>query len=300
MASTGEAPCGPESLIGVQQQDAVLRHDPDDHDQAHEGRDVERGAGDQQRQEHARGRKQRRDRIASGAAKLAEFEQQNDEHQHDGEHQHDDQIAERALLLLVGAAVFDANGRGRFSSATAFCTAAMPPPRFRPSSRAVTATSRCRFSRRISVCPGSLDDVGQRAERGCLAGGADQQRVPDRVDGARVCSGIADANGVGTVVHDDRRGRRFALHDGAGVQLDLFRREAGPRGDAPDPPGTVRAGPLMVLSIPFRTSTTPVDLLDASATFGAHSRSRAGSWENSLISTGSGALVRSPIMSCSN
>ncbi len=60
------------------------------------------------------------------------------------------------------------------------------------------------------------------------------------------------------------------------------------------------AGPLMVLSMPLSTSTTPSIFLISSATFGAHSRSSACSWLNSLISIGSGALVRSPIMSCSS
>ena len=43
---------------------------------------------------------------------------------------------------------------GRFDSATAFCTLAMPSPRLMPSKRAVTCTLRCRLSRRISVWPG--------------------------------------------------------------------------------------------------------------------------------------------------
>ena len=42
---------GAEALIGIEQQDAVLRHDADHHDQSHERRDVEGGAGDQERQE---------------------------------------------------------------------------------------------------------------------------------------------------------------------------------------------------------------------------------------------------------
>ena len=62
----------------------------------------------------------------------------------------------------------------------------------------------------------------------------------------------------------------------------------------------VIAGPLMVLSMPFITSTTPLIFLIRSPTFGAQFRSSAGSCANSLISIGSGALVRSPIMSCSS
>jgi hypothetical protein len=51
---------GAETLIGVQQQNAVLRHDADDHDQAHERRDVERRSGDQQRKKTPEVDKQRR------------------------------------------------------------------------------------------------------------------------------------------------------------------------------------------------------------------------------------------------
>ena len=57
------------------------------------------------------------------------------------------------------------------------------------------------------------------------------------------------------------------------------------------------AGPLIVFSIPSRTSTTPEIFLIASPTRGAHSRRSAGSCEKSLMAIGSGALVRSPIMS---
>src|ERR1700674_2981299 len=53
----------------------------------------------------------------------------------------------------------------------------------------------------------------------------------------------------------------------------------------------------MVLSMPFSTSTTPLILPIASATFGAQSASKAWSCAKSLIWTGCGALVRSPIRS---
>ncbi len=58
------------------------------------------------------------------------------------------------------------------------------------------------------------------------------------------------------------------------------------------------AEPLIVFSIPFFTSSTVSIFLIRSPTFGAHVFSRSGSGENSLISIGSGELVRSPIMSC--
>ena len=59
------------------------------------------------------------------------------------------------------------------------------------------------------------------------------------------------------------------------------------------------AGPLIVLSIPFWTSTTPPILLIASPIRGPSSASSAGSFAKTLIWIGSGAFDRSPIMSCS-
>ncbi len=56
----------------------------------------------------------------------------------------------------------------------------------------------------------------------------------------------------------------------------------------------------MVFSMPFSTSTTPGIFLMLSPTEVAHCVSSAGSCANSLITTGSGALVRSPIMSCNS
>ena len=48
---------------------------------------------------------------------------------------------------------------------------------------------------------------------------------------SRVVCGEAYANGVGAVVENNGRRRRFALHDGAGVQFHFLRSEAGSRGD---------------------------------------------------------------------
>ena len=51
------------------------------------------------------------DRIATGAENGPELEEQHEEDQHQRQQQHDDEIAERFLLLLVGAAVLHANRR---------------------------------------------------------------------------------------------------------------------------------------------------------------------------------------------
>ena len=52
---------GAKALVGVEQQNAIFGHDADHHDEPHERRDVERGAGDKEGQndagdgEHRRG-----------------------------------------------------------------------------------------------------------------------------------------------------------------------------------------------------------------------------------------------------
>ena len=68
-AVLGATALGAELLIGVEQQNAVLRHDADHHDQAHERRDVEGGAGDEQRQEDAEVESSADAMMAIGAAK---------------------------------------------------------------------------------------------------------------------------------------------------------------------------------------------------------------------------------------
>ena len=118
---------------------------------------------------------------------------------------------------------------GRCRSAIACCTAATPVPRSTPSSRAVTVTLRCRFSRRTSVWPGISSTVASVPSVPVWPVSADEQRVPDRVHGRARRTRKPDADRVGAIVHDDRRRRRLALHDGAGVDLDFLRREPGAR-----------------------------------------------------------------------
>ena len=50
---------------------------------------------------------------------------------------------------------------GSSATATAFFTPTIACPRLVPSRRAETSTSRCRFSRRISVCPGRFSIVAR-------------------------------------------------------------------------------------------------------------------------------------------
>ena len=86
-----------------------------------------------------------------------------------------------------------------------------------------------------------------------------------------------------------------------------------PRSSAPKPARAAlsgltlktTAGPLVVFSIPSSISTIGLwppmfTFMSASATCGAQSLSRSGLSEKSFTTTGWGAPVRSPIMSCSN
>ena len=69
--------------------------------------------------------------TASGAAKLAELEQQHREHQHDRQDQHEHQVLERLLLLFeLRRRTRRESPGGSFNSAIVCCTAAMPSPRF--------------------------------------------------------------------------------------------------------------------------------------------------------------------------
>ena len=161
---------------------------------------------DQQREEHAGGGKQRRGKHRDGRGEVAEFEQQHHEHQHHRQRQHEDQIVERFLLLLVLSAVLHADaGRQLQIRRRPAAPSAMPSPRLMPSKRPVTATSRCRFSRRISVCPGSSINVASEPSVAVLP-------VPLMISVLRMASSDlrallreAHADGVGAVVHHHRR-----------------------------------------------------------------------------------------------
>ncbi len=99
-----------ELLIGVEQENAVLGDDADHHDEAHERGDIERGAGDEQREEDAGDGEQRRREHGDGRGEAAEFEEEHHEDKDDGEGEDDNQILERLLLLFVLAAIITRMG----------------------------------------------------------------------------------------------------------------------------------------------------------------------------------------------
>ena len=116
----------------------------------------------------------------------AELEEQHDEDQDHRQHQHHDEVAERALLLLILPAVLHTDGRRQVQLGDALAAPRrFRSPRFTPSRRAVTVTSRCRFSRRISVCPGRSTTVASEPSVAVLPVRADQQRVPNRIERRR-------------------------------------------------------------------------------------------------------------------
>ena len=179
-----------------------------------------------------RGGKQRRCENRGRRRERAELEQQHGKHQHDRQRQHDQKIAERFLLLLVGAAVNDANRsrnvqirHGLLHQLDALAQAhAFEAARNGHTPLQVLAND-------LGLA-GFILKIRQRAERRGLAGrAAGDQSVPDLVQGRACVVGEAHANGVGVVVHHHWRSRRLTLQDRAGVELDLLGSEAGPRGD---------------------------------------------------------------------
>ena len=106
-------PFSPKALVGVKQKDAVLRDDADDHDEAHEGRDVEAGSGEQQREDDTADREHGGDQDGEGCGEVAELGKQDAEDQRERERENQKQIRKGLPLLLVGAAVFHANARGK-------------------------------------------------------------------------------------------------------------------------------------------------------------------------------------------
>jgi hypothetical protein len=147
------------------------------------------------------------------------------------------------LLFGVDAAVDDAYGGRETRAPPPPCEpCSMPLPRLMPSKRPVTPMHALQIFAVDFDLAGFVLETRQRAEGGILAGGTDDHRVLDVVErGARVL-GKTDADGIGAVVDDDRRGGRLTLQDGAGVEFDFLGGETGAGGydgiDAHDDGGT--------------------------------------------------------------
>ncbi len=106
------------ALVGVEEQDAVFGDDADDHDEAHEAGDVEGGSGDEQGQDDAGDGEDGAGEDGDGGGEVAELREQDAEDEHEGEEEDAEEFVEGLLLLLVGAAVLDADGGGRCRPST--------------------------------------------------------------------------------------------------------------------------------------------------------------------------------------
>lgn len=72
-----------KTLFRVEEKDAVLGNDPNDHDHTHEGSHVKGSAGDQQGEETSEARKQRGGENRRRRGEGAEFEQQHGEQEYE-------------------------------------------------------------------------------------------------------------------------------------------------------------------------------------------------------------------------
>ena len=232
-------PSARKRLVGIEQQDAVLGHDADDHDQAHERRHVEVGARDQQREDHAGDGEHGRSENGNRRGEVAELRQQHAEHQRQRQHQHPQQIVERLLLLLDRCRHRSTRTRRRqVQSVTACCTFFMAVPRSEPSSRPVTDDHALQVFAADFVLRRQLLNRRQRAERGGVARRAVEDGVLDGVERSAVSSGRRTRMVYGRPLAISGSVAGNAIEDGGGVFGDFGRREAEPRRRPSGSPGS--------------------------------------------------------------
>ena len=141
-----------------------------------------------------------------------------------------------------------------------------------------------------------LLDVGERAEGGHFASGAEEDGVLDGVEGSAMGVVEADADGVGAAVLNEGLRGGQAIEDRGRVGGDFGGGESHARGDAGiDLEGGGGAADGVVDAV-FDVDDAG-DFAMASPTRGASWLRRSWLVEKSLIWTGSGGLERSPIMS---
>jgi hypothetical protein len=102
-------PAGSQLLIGVKQQNAILGHNPNHHDEAHKAGHVEVRACNQQGEHNTCEREDGTGQNGNRSSKVTKLRQQYAEDQGERQHQNAREIAERPLLLLISASVFDPN-----------------------------------------------------------------------------------------------------------------------------------------------------------------------------------------------
>ena len=183
------------------------------------------------------------------------------------------------------------------SPATVCLTFAIAVPRSVPSRLAVTTMSRCRFSRRISFCGGRCSTVANEPSVAVW---------PDALLNTVFSIASSDARCSSPSRTRIVYCRPLAISGaeiGMPSRIEVASCETS-SGVKPSREATLGsiwkfvAGPLMVFSMPFSTSTTPGIFPMASPTRGPSCVSSCSSFEKILIWIGSGAFERSLILSC--
>src|SRR5579875_3317421 len=137
-------------------------------------------------------------------------------------------------------------------------------------------------------------DRRHRAQRGHMTAGADQERIANPIKRSPARLRESHAHGVFAPVDDNRHSSRLAVHQSGGIHLELLRCETSMSSRRRIHMKRNRRAADRILN-PVLKSFTAGMVLIASATRGAHWVNRLISGLNSLISIGSGELVRSPI-----
>src|SRR5438445_9853284 len=97
----------------VQHQNAVLRHDADDHDHSHQRYNIESRACDEQRRQRTRQGEHGAGDDGNRMYERSKLDQQNEENQRCGEGESQGQLAETGLLFLIQPAEFECHAGGK-------------------------------------------------------------------------------------------------------------------------------------------------------------------------------------------
>ena len=168
---------------------------------------------------------------------------------------------------------------------TAFLTAAMPLPKSTPSSRPVTCTRRCKFSRRISVSPFEVVTLANDPSVAVRPDAADQQSIAHSIERGPTLIGKANTNCIGPVIQHQRRRGRFAFQDSRSVDCHFFFGKSGARRHHWIHLIMSLTARLSCFPLRSDTSTTPFTFPIASATLGPVSFKSFPSCENNLMTT---------------
>src|SRR5579862_8615942 len=197
---------GAEALIGVEEQDAVFGDNADDHDDAHEGSDVEGGPGDEKSEEAAKSGEESGSEDGGRGGEGAELKEQDDEEKEQSQEEDVEEVTEGFLLLLEGAAVFDADGRRQVKGADGLLDgshAGAEANAFEAGGDAHVTLGI--FAANFGLAGVGVED-GEGAERGGTASGAEDRCVHHLIEGSAAGIGEADADGIDAIVEDDRSG----------------------------------------------------------------------------------------------